>query len=49
VAGNVDVSNNASASVFSNRVHGNLSCTANSIITGGGNTASKKTGQCATF
>ncbi len=35
--------------VFDNHVTGILNCTADSSITGGGNTATKKQGQCATF
>jgi Bacterial lectin len=44
-----DVANLQPTQVFSNRIKGLLSCTANATITGGGNTATKKTGQCATF
>ncbi|KAA6460340.1 hypothetical protein DYQ86_15000 [Acidobacteria bacterium AB60] len=35
--------------VFSNKIVSNLSCSSNLSITGGSNTASKKTGQCASF
>lgn len=35
--------------VFSNRIKGSLTCTADAGITGGGNTAAVKTGQCAGF
>jgi Bacterial lectin len=45
----VDVGNSQPTQVFSNRIKGLLSCSANAVITGGGNTATKKTGQCATF
>jgi len=35
--------------VFSNKIKGSLTCTADASITGGGNTAAVKTGQCAKF
>jgi hypothetical protein len=44
-----DLANLQPTQVFSNHVKGILSCTANSAISGGGNTATKKTGQCAGF
>jgi hypothetical protein len=44
-----DLANLQPTQVFSNHVKGILSCTANPAITGGGNTATKKTGQCAGF
>jgi hypothetical protein len=50
VAGGLaDLANLGATQVFSNHVKGILSCTADSAITGGGNTATKKTGQCAGF
>ncbi|HLL78186.1 MAG TPA: hypothetical protein VKT25_01720, partial [Ktedonobacteraceae bacterium] len=50
VGGNlVDQNNTGATSVFSNTIHSNLQCTGNSSITGGGNTAHAKTGQCAAF
>ena len=45
----LDVANLQPTQVFSNHIKGLLSCTANATITGGGNTATKKTGQCASF
>jgi hypothetical protein len=45
----IDVANLQSTQVFSNHIKGLLSCSANSAITGGANTATKKQGQCATF
>jgi Legume lectin domain len=45
----VDVGNVQPTQVFSNQIKGLLSCSANSAITGGGNTATKKQGQCASF
>jgi hypothetical protein len=48
--GNVDIEGNTAAiSFYENHVAKNLSCSGNSSITGGGNTAQKKEGQCATF
>jgi hypothetical protein len=44
-----DLANLGSTQVFTNHIKGILSCAANSAITGGGNTATKKTGQCAGF
>ncbi len=45
----LDVGNLQLTQVFSNHIKGLLSCSANSTITGGGNTATKKQGQCASF
>ena len=45
----LDEDNSKLTQVFSNHVKGILSCVANSSITGGGNTASLKQGQCAKF
>jgi len=45
----LDVANSKPTQVFSNNVKGLLTCTADSGITGGGNTASLKIGQCAKF
>jgi hypothetical protein len=50
VRGNLQfTSNTGSIQVFSNTVGNNLQCSANASITGGGNTAAKKQGQCAGF
>ena len=50
VSGNLQVQNNTAATqVFNNKVGGNLECSGNNSITGGGNAASKKTDQCAAF
>jgi len=50
VGGNLTDQNNTGASqVFSNAVTKNLQCNGDSSITGGGNTASSKQGQCAKF
>jgi len=50
VGGNLQNQNNTGATeVFTNVVTHQLQCNGNSSITGGGNTASSKTGQCATF
>jgi hypothetical protein len=50
VGGNLQVlNNNGSAQVFSNRVTYNLQCQSDSSITGGGNTAASKRGQCSRF
>ena len=50
VAGNLQVQNNtAPTQVFNNTVTQNLQCQNNSSITGGGNTARQKQGQCAAF
>jgi hypothetical protein len=42
-------SNTAPLQLYENDVKKNLSCSSNTSITGGGNLASKKTGQCAGF
>ena len=42
-------SNTGAAQVFTNVISGSLQCQSNSSITGSGNTASSKTGQCAKF
>ncbi len=50
VKGNLqDQSNTGPTQVFSNTVSGNLQCQSDSSITGGGNTAAQKQGQCAAF
>jgi hypothetical protein len=50
VGGNLNDQNNTGASqVFTNAINNNLQCSGNSSITGGGNTAHRKLGQCATF
>jgi hypothetical protein len=50
VKGNLeDYHNTGPAQVFNNVISGNLGCGNNSSITGGGNTAGKKLGQCANF
>jgi cytoskeletal protein CcmA (bactofilin family) len=50
VSGNLDDHNNTAATmVFTNKIGGNLTCQLNTSITGGGNTAASKQGQCATF
>jgi hypothetical protein len=50
VGGNVDIqSNTAPIVVFANSVAKKLSCASNTSITGGGNTAQMKSGQCAAF
>ncbi|MGC1781930.1 MAG: FG-GAP-like repeat-containing protein [Acidobacteriaceae bacterium] len=49
VSGGVTIDGNSSVDVFDNHISGALTCTGNTSITGGGNTASSKTGQCATF
>ncbi len=50
VGGNLQIqNNNAAPQVFYNVVSHNLQCQNNSSITGGGNTASQKQGQCANF
>jgi hypothetical protein len=47
---NVDIQGNTgSIAVFDNTVAHSLSCSTNSSITGGGNTAAVKQGQCAAF
>jgi hypothetical protein len=42
-------SNTAAMAVYNSDVAKNLSCGSNTSITGGGNTAQRKLGQCATF
>ena len=50
IGGNLQVQNNtASMRVFINIVGNNLQCQQNSSITGSGNTAGQKQGQCAAF
>lgn len=52
VSGNLQIQNNTAATgVFSNTVKGNLQCSGNNsaLITGGGNKAAQKQGQCAGF
>jgi hypothetical protein len=50
VAGNLQDQNNMQPTqVFRNAVGGNLLCHNDSSITGGGNTAKSKLGQCAAF
>lgn len=50
IGGNASIDGNAAAiAVYGNSVTGTLSCLANNAITGGGNTAKKKLGQCAAF
>jgi hypothetical protein len=50
VGSNMEVnSNTAATQVFSNTITNNLQCQNNTSITGGGNTAKRKQGQCASF
>ena len=50
VGGNVTIlSNTAPVQVVNNIISKNLSCTSNTTITGSGNIANKKQGQCAAF
>ena len=50
VGGNLLDQNNVGATqVFTNTITHNLQCSGNSSITGGGNTAARKLGQCASF
>ena len=50
VGGNLqDINNTAPTQVFNNKVVNNLQCQGNTAITGGGNTATQKQGQCASF
>jgi hypothetical protein len=50
VTRNAAVENNTGATqVFTNTIGGNLQCSGNTTITGGGNTAARKQGQCARF
>ena len=44
-----DTANFQATQVFSNNIKGSLTCSADVSITGGGNTAKVKTGQCAKF
>lgn len=44
-----DQNNTGASQVFTNAITKSLLCSGNSAITGGGNTASSKQGQCATF
>lgn len=51
IGGDLEVnSNSAAVQVFNNTIHDDLTCSSNtSTITGGGNKATAKTGQCSTF
>ena len=50
VGGNLlDQNNRGATQVFTNTITHNLQCSGNSSITGGGNTAAHKLGQCASF
>ena len=50
VGGNLqDDGNTAPTQVFRNTVTGSLQCVSDSSVTGGGNTAAQKVGQCAVF
>jgi hypothetical protein len=49
IHGLLDHNNSGATQVFSNSVGNSLQCQANSAITGGGNTAKTKQGQCAGF
>jgi hypothetical protein len=50
VNGNLqDHDNSAPTEVFDNTIGGNLQCQNNNSITGGGNTAAQKEGQCSSF
>ena len=50
IGGNATVDfNSAPVAVYNNSVGKTLSCLFNASITGGGNTAERKLGQCATF
>jgi hypothetical protein len=50
VGGNLlDQNNTGATQVFTNAITHNLQCSGNSSITGGGNTAARKLGQCGTF
>jgi hypothetical protein len=44
-----DTANFQPTQIFSNNIKGSLTCTADVSITGGGNTAKVKTGECAKF
>ena len=45
----LDQGNSQPTQVFNNHISGSLNCQNDTAITGGGNTATKKLGQCATF
>jgi len=50
IGGDLEVdSNTASVQVFDNTVRDNLTCSGNSSVTGSGNTAKHKQGQCSSF
>jgi hypothetical protein len=50
IGGNLHIQNNtASVQVLSNTIGGNLQCGGNSSISGSGNTAASKSGQCSAF
>lgn len=50
ITGNLQIDSNvAPVKVFGNQIHQNLQCGGNAAITGGGNTAKKKQGQCSAF
>jgi FG-GAP-like repeat/Bacterial Ig-like domain (group 3)/FG-GAP repeat len=49
IKGGITFNGNSSVAVFANTMSGTLACTGNTSITGGGNTANSKTGQCTTF
>jgi len=50
VGGNLrDNNDTGAAQVFNNLVDNNLQCQQDSVITGGGNTAKSKQGQCAAY
>jgi hypothetical protein len=50
VGGNLQVQNDTGPTIVSNnKIANNLQCSGNATITGGGNTATQKQGQCAAF
>jgi len=50
IGGNASINVNSGAiALYDNSVTGTLSCSANKSITGGGNTAKSKLGQCKSF
>ncbi len=50
IGGNVEIqNNNGSTAIFSNTIAGNLQCEKNSSITGDGNAAKQKQGECVEF
>ena len=50
IGGNLQVnSNTALVQIFENQINNNLQCQSNSSITGAGNTAKSKQGQCSSF